>query len=67
MPEHPTPHWSWSVPGPVRKRRGLKAPHGGPTPARTQGGWLRPAAPAKCAPTVFIGAPVTRSRRSGSR
>lgn len=52
-------YWSWSMPRPAR-RHSAREPGRRPTLVRSQGGWVRPATPAKCAPTVFIGAPMER-------
>lgn len=67
MHETSVPHWSWSMPRTARKRRNPAPPAGARSASRTLGGWMRPATPAKCAPTVFIGAPVTRKGTLGSR
>ena len=67
MHDSPMPHWSWSVPRAPRKRRRPANERISASPASTHGGWLRPAAPAKCAPTVFIGAPIARRDDSTGR
>lgn len=64
MQDSSMPHWSWSVPRTPRKRRGRGDAVRQPGTRGTHGGWVRVASPAKCAPTVFIGAPVIR-RESG--